>query len=302
MAEPFEQRGDFVHRECLKPVQDYPFPWRSPIRFFEVLPECLLGPPPAMQPVSFDPAARFDLILLVYQVWFLSPSLPVQGFLKSPSADILKDRPVVTVSVSRNMWQSASERMKELLHQFGAHHIDNVVVTHQGPPWATFITTPRALLWGKTEPFWGIFPAAGLGDREFDRVRRIAKVLRERWDRRSESGTASLLQNTGAVPINERYMIPEAIGWYLFMAWAFVLKGLSYGGRWLKVLGICGFIVFLVCIVVIGIPIITIVTWLVLPLIRPAMDAYAQHLAAPSGTAIAPARGPVIGLTGSPDE
>lgn len=180
--------------------------------------------------------------------------------------------------------------------------MDHVVVTHQGPPWATFITTPRALLWGKTEPFWGVFPAAGLGTNEFDRVGKIAKTLGERWDRRSASVTASLLQNTGAVQINDRYMIPEAIGWYLFMAWAYALKGLSYGGRWLKVLGICGFMVFLFCIVGIGIPIITILTWLVLPFIRPAMDAYAKHLAAPSGTGIAPARGPVIGLTGSPDE
>lgn len=301
-AEPLAQRGFFVHVECLKPRQDYPFPWRSPIRFFDVLPECLLGPPPDMQPVSFEITEKFDLIILVYQVWFLSPSLPVQGFLASPAASVLKDRPVVTVSVSRNMWQSASERMKRLLRQAGAHHIDNVVVTHQGPPWATFITTPRALLFGKTEPFWGVFPAAGLGVREFDRVNAIATTLAERWDRRRGRVAASCLQNIGAIQINDRYLIPEAIGWYLFMGWAYILKGLGFAGRWLRILGLCGFMVFLVCIVGVGIPLITLLTWLVQPFIRPAINAYARHLAAPSGTAIAAVAGPAIGTTGSYDE
>src|SRR5262249_3502731 len=153
----------------------------------------------------FNSEAIYDLILLVYPVWFLSPALPVQGFLASPAAHVLHGRPVVTVSVSRNMWQSASERMKRLLKGAGAVQIDNVAVTHQGPPWATFITAPRALLWGKTEPFWGIFPAAGLGDAEMKRVRCIATALSGQWENRTVD-TEPLLRDVEAAPINYRYM------------------------------------------------------------------------------------------------
>ena len=40
--------------------------------------------------------------------------------------------------------------------------VDNVVVTHQGPPLATFVTTTRALFTGKRDRLWGIFPPAGI--------------------------------------------------------------------------------------------------------------------------------------------
>jgi hypothetical protein len=251
-----------------------------------------LGPAPAMQPVTFDESRVYDLIILVYQVWFLAPSLPVQGFLASPAAAVLRGRPVITVSVSRNMWQSASQTMKHLLRAVGALQIDHVSITHQGPPWATFITTPRALLFGKTEPFWGIFPAAGLGTAEIERVQKIAAILCDRWAKHAPGTTHSLLQDADAVHINYRYMVPEAVGWYVFTAWAYLLKALGRTGRWLRTLGICCFMVFLVCAVSIGIPLIALITLLLTPFLRQRMKDYAARLAAPSGTAIAAVIGP----------
>src|SRR5262249_6992252 len=147
-----------------------------------VLPECLLGPPPAIAAPAFDPSAPYDLVVLVYQVWFLSPSLPIQGFLASPSARVLSGRKVITVSVSRNMWQSASEPMKERLRERGAAHIETIVVPPQGPPWAPFVTAPRLLLTGRKDAFWGVFPPAGISERELGRVRRLGGAIRDRAD------------------------------------------------------------------------------------------------------------------------
>jgi hypothetical protein len=283
LAAVLQSPGVELQRECLRPVPPYPFPWGNVFRFFNVLPECLLGPPPAVEPPAFDPAAPFDLIILVYQVWFLSPSLPFQGFLAAPAAAVLRGRKVLTVSVSRNMWQSASETMKRRLRECGAVHIDNVVVTHQGPPWATFITAPRYLLFGKKDPFWKIFPAAGLSELELGRVRRLGEALRGRLELLHKDPPQPLLRGLGAVEVNRRYMIPELIGWYLFRAWAHLLRLLGRVGRPLRYLGIAVFMLFLVLVVAVGIPVVIVLSVLFYPLVRWASGPYARRLAEPSG-------------------
>src|SRR3989304_2795692 len=161
MMAPLEGRADIqIVWQNLQPKRPYPFPWPF-LDFLDVFPESVHMVPPEMEPVSFDPDSHFDLIILAYQVWFLSPSLPVTGFLKSSAARVLKGKPVITVIACRNMWLSAQEKVKAMLTSLGARLIDNVVLVDQGPPWTTFVTTPRWLLTGKKDGFWGIFPAAG---------------------------------------------------------------------------------------------------------------------------------------------
>lgn len=269
--------------ERIQPVQDYPFPWRSLFRFFDVLPECHLGPSPAIQLPAFNPDDDYELILLVYQVWFLMPSLPIQGFLASPPAKVLSGRKVITVSVSRNMWQSASEAMKKRLRLLSALHIDNVVVTHQGPPWATFVTAPRFLLFGKKDRFWRVFPPAGLSEVELDRVRRLGSAIRERADQLPQC--QSLLRGLDAVELNRRYLLPELIGWYLFRGWARFLKGLGKVGRTIRLAGVGLFMLCLVTAVVAGIPLLFLVNLLLYPFVRRMTRSYAGRLVEPSGTA-----------------
>lgn len=281
-AEPFRAAGHDVLIEPIRLAADYPYPWRSPLRFFSVLPECLLGPPPEIEPLTASADFVADLIILVYQAWFLSPSLPVQGLLASLSAERLRDHSVITVTVSRQMWLSASERMKRLLQHVGARHRDNVSVVHQGAPWATFVTAPRSLLFGQREPFW-IFPAAGLSAAALDRVRRLGVTACERWSQRRIEDGRPLLTGAGAVDVNQRYLIPECLGWYLFMAWAYLLKGMGRFGRIPRALGTLGFIGFLVSAVVVGIPLVWLVSTLAWPILRSRVRAYAEVLAAPSG-------------------
>lgn len=91
----------------LRPCTPYPSPWRSLGRFFDVFPECILEQPSPIEPPPFEPNDEFALVVLAYPVWFLSPALPVQSLLRSPYAEVLRGRKVITLSVSRNMWHSA---------------------------------------------------------------------------------------------------------------------------------------------------------------------------------------------------
>jgi len=107
--------GVEVTIERLDPETAYPYPWRSIRRFFDAMPESVLGLPPPIRLPGYDPTSRFRLVVLVYPVWFLSPALPVQAFFRLPHAEVLRGTETVTITVSRAMWQRASERIKDLL-------------------------------------------------------------------------------------------------------------------------------------------------------------------------------------------
>jgi hypothetical protein len=66
---------------------------------------------------------KFDLIIFGYQVWYLTPSIPIISFLKSGFAEnILKDTPVVTVSEQKyvDVFSGKTESIfKELKRQIG---------------------------------------------------------------------------------------------------------------------------------------------------------------------------------------
>ncbi len=269
--------------ERLRPRVDYPFPWKSIGAFFDVLPECHLGPLPELEPPVFDPAGPYDLVILVYQVWFLAPSLPVQSFLQAPAARVLRGGRVMTISVSRSMWHSAGETMKEMLAQAGARHLDHAALTHQGPAWATFITTPRALLFGKKGRFGGVLPAAGLGDAELQRVTRLgAAILRQR-QQLSDSAAVPFWGRLAPAPVNHRYLLPDLLGWYAFRAWAHLLKLLTRLGPRPRRAGVYLFVLCLIYAIALAIPLSMLVRLLVYPMMRRWTAAYARRLEQPSG-------------------
>jgi hypothetical protein len=59
---------------------------------------------------------KYDLIIFGYQVWYLTPSIPIISFLKSGYAEnILKDTPVVTVSGQEICGCYSQEKLKVYL-------------------------------------------------------------------------------------------------------------------------------------------------------------------------------------------
>ena len=98
--------------------------------FFNAFPESFLQIPAAIKPPSNAILEKqYDLIILGYQVWYLSPSIPVNSFLKSAFAkQIFKNTPVITVIGARNMWVKAQEKMKVLLTDVGANLVGNIAL------------------------------------------------------------------------------------------------------------------------------------------------------------------------------
>jgi hypothetical protein len=275
--------GAEVTIERLNPETAHPYPWRSIRRFFDAMPESVLGLPPPIRLPRYDPTSRFRLVVLVYPVWFLSPALPVQAFFRLPHAEVLRGTETVTITVSRAMWQRASERLKGLLANAGAIHCDNVVVTHQGSPLLTLVSTPRALLFGRKDSLLGVFPKAGVADWERARVRGLAAVMAQRLRSERPFG-GSLLRGEPALSITRWLVVPELLAWYCFYGSAVVIRALGRIHPALRAWGVYGFAAFLLMLILIGLPLAIAGTALTSPGTRRHLDAYVKKLSKPTGS------------------
>ena len=173
-----ESSGVATVVETLRPKQAFPFPWPF-FRFFDTFPETVYGDTPELEPLTVDPAEHFDLVILGYQAWFLSPSLPMQAFLKSPAAaQLLKGRPVVTVVACRDMWLKAQEIVKQSLAAQGARHVGHVALVDEAGTVGSFLATPLWMLTGKPGPrLGGLIPKAGVAPEKVAASRRFGERI-----------------------------------------------------------------------------------------------------------------------------
>ncbi len=284
IMEPVCRRSDVqVTWEQLEPINPYPFPW-TVFSFFDVFPESVHLDPPMLKSPAVTPDSRFDLVILAYQVWFLSPSLPITGFLKSPAARVLKDTPVITVIACRNMWLSAQDKVKTLLERIGSRLIDNVVLVDQGPTWATFITTPRWLLTGNKNGFWGIFPPAGVADNDIRAAARFGRALADGLPLLNSNSGTPLLRGLGAVKVNAGYISAEKIAHRSFLVWGRLLRALGPSGHPLRRAVLVVYITFLITLILTVVPLGLLLRLALRPLIRRRLDAQVTRLELPSGS------------------
>ena len=179
IVEPLLESPDIrVTIETLRPVTPFPFPWPF-LKFFDTFPETVYLDAPPLEPLSVDPSARFDLIILAYQVWFLSPSLPATAFLKSPAgAALLRDTPVVTVIACRDMWLMAQEQVKTLIREAGGRLVGNVALVDEAGTAGSFLATPVWMMTGKRGPhLFGLIPRAGVKPEQITAARRFGERI-----------------------------------------------------------------------------------------------------------------------------
>jgi hypothetical protein len=211
-----------VDLKSIESIESYPYPW-SFYEFTDEFPEAVDMNGALVKDLE-DLEDDYDLIILGYTIWFLAPSSPVIGFLKSNQAKrIFNNKPVITLIACRDMWVMAQESMKEVLLTLNSHLIDNVALTDQGKGIYSFVTTPRWLLTGKKNSF-GIFPPAGILQSDIDNASRFGKRLNESLKQNKEKDLKPLLQNLGAVNVNGKLIAAEMIATRSSKIWAKLIK------------------------------------------------------------------------------
>jgi len=218
--------------EELKPVTPYPFPWKG-MSFFQVFPESVKEIPCELEPLTNDPDREYDLVILAYQVWYLSPSIPVTSFLKSEAAvKLLKDKPVITVLGVRNMWIMAQERVKAMISDAGGRLAGNIVFTDPAGNLTSVITIVRWMMKGEKESFqwFGMnFPAAGVPERETRRGGEYGEIILNELKEGNYDDLQEMLVAAGAVKVDPVLYNIEKRGKMMFGIWSkMILKKGSY--------------------------------------------------------------------------
>src|SRR6185503_17603061 len=224
LTAPLVADGVSVEKVIIKPVVDFNFPWTGK-RFFSVMPDCVLGVPTDLQPVEWK-ETLYDLIILGYQPWFLSPSIPSNSLLNLPKfRTLLKDTPVVTVSAARNMWLNAYDRIRKSLNEAGANLVGNIALIDKHPNPVSFITIFYWMLSGKKERYLNIFPKPGVSEEDIKNTKIFgetvaAHLLSSNWE-----GLQQELVEQKAVEINYNLLFIEGKAKFIFAAWAkFIAK------------------------------------------------------------------------------
>jgi len=264
----------------IEPETPYPYPWPF-YTFFNVFPEAVYLDGCPVKNVAAE--EEYDLIILGYTSWFLSPSIPVTGFLQSRQAKkLFKNKPVVTVIACRDMWLIAQEKMKKLLASLGAHLTDNVVLTDQGKSLYTFVTTPRWMLTGKKDAFW-FFPRAGVHNKEISASSRFGDRLCNALQHDEEQSNLPLLKNMGAVNVNGKLIATEHIAHRSFLIWSKLIKkaGPQYSMGRNVVITI--YALFLLILVLTVVPLNMLIRRLISPFRKKAMDKAIRYYEQPSG-------------------
>lgn len=283
MMTPLQEAGIAVHIELLHPEPNYRYPWNF-FHFFDTFPESAHMVPPKLAALSLQGNEDFDLIILPYQVWFLTPSLPMLAFLKHPiAARLLAGKPVITVIGCRNMWLMAQEKMKKLLSNLGAHLTDNVALIDKGPFYATFITTPLWLLTGRKGKWFGL-PNAGISDDDIRNTRRFGLALRDALANNAEQTGLPLLQGLRAAEADPRTLFSEKAATRSFYLWGKLFRAIGEPGAPMR-LALAGvYFVFLAVLLISVVPISMAVQALLRPFMRTKLNTLKNYFEQPSGS------------------
>jgi len=216
--------------EELKPKTPFPYPWTSD-EFFQAMPESVRGIACELQPLSLNGQEHFDLVIIAWQPWYLSPSIPIHAFFQHETAKkLLSGKPVVTIIGSRNMWIMAHERIREYLKPMQAKLVGNIVLYDKAPNLVSVISIIHWLFTGRKGRYLKIIPPAGVSESDIRNSSRFGDIILDSILHNDMEHLRPSLVKEGAVDVLPSLVMLEKRGKIFFRLWAaFILKKGDYG-------------------------------------------------------------------------
>lgn len=202
------------------PEQDYPFPWNSD-EFFDTFPETRLGlPPSGIMPIDFSDVENADLVIIVGQSLYLSPSLPLQSFFADERVGhYMKGRKVVFINACRNMWLMTARQVKTCVRRIHADLVGHIVMQDDAPNLVSVLTIVRWLMYRKQEATC-ILPRAGISEEKLSAASRFGTII-GRWEHEGRLwNLQEELLAAGAIRYKPSILFLEKAGHRMFGIWA----------------------------------------------------------------------------------
>jgi len=221
IAAPLQGDGINISYYGIVPDPEFEFPWKQE-KFYDTFPESFLQIPAKFLPPKDEILnKKYDLIILGYQVWYLTSSIPINSFLKSEFAKtLLKDTPVITVLACRNMWIQAQEKMKRLLASADAKLVGHIALVDRNINHISVITISHWMFSGRKDKFLGIFPRPGVSDKDIAEAERFGPAIKEALLSASFSNLQEKLIQLKSVNINPFLVRTDERGNVIFSKWA----------------------------------------------------------------------------------
>jgi len=229
---PLSEAGNTVEKVRIHVSRDYPFPWTGK-SFFAVMPDCVLGVPAALKDFQLK-ESHYDLVILGYQAWFLSPGIPSNSILNHPVVRaVLKDTPVITITGARNMWISAMERIKKSLKDSGARLVGHIALVDKHHNLISFITIFHWMFKGKKDRWLNIFPKPGVSDADIAHTALYGGIVQKYLGKGNWDGLQDELIEQKAVVVKYHLMFIESKASRIFAIWANIIAKKKKKTAWL---------------------------------------------------------------------
>jgi hypothetical protein len=224
LTEPMITAGHSVEIINIQPEKAYPFPWTGK-SFFAVMPDSVQEVPTALKPFDLKEQS-YDLVIIGYQAWFLSPSIPSNSFLNQPQVkSVLNGTPVVTITGVRNMWISAMQRIKVYLNNANATLQGHIVLRDKHANIVSFVTILYWMFTGKRDKYLNIFPKPGVADEDIKNCTIYGRIIENHLISGDWHGMQQELVDKKAVEVKYNLMFIESKAKRIFRLWAnFIIK------------------------------------------------------------------------------
>ena len=227
---PFKEHR--IERVHVSPVKKFSFPWTSEV-FFNVMPECVLEKPAPLKPFNLS-RENYDLIIIGYQPWFLSPAQPTTSLFNNPEfKKVLKGANIATVIGARNMWLNSQESIVKWIDEAGGKLVANIPFIDKVQNHISALTILHWMSTGTKTRRWGFLPLPGVSDRDINDANRFGTPLAKALEEENFNGVQKAILSSGTIKINPSIILIESRAKKFFDVWANIItkKGTTAAKR-----------------------------------------------------------------------